>query len=57
MESNCTNCNENVSPPTNSDGRSCHPGEDYQCRCIGRPVFNKNTLNLPVDDSVNITIK
>lgn len=45
------------SPPTNSDGRSCHPGEDYQCRCIGRPVFNKNTLNLPVDDSVNITIK
>lgn len=45
-------------PPENSDGRACHPGEDYQCRCIGRPVFNKNTLNLPVeDDSVQISIK
>lgn len=46
-------------PPTNSDGRTCHPGEDYQCRCIGRPVFNINTLNLPVDDgvSVKVTIK
>lgn len=46
-------------PPTNSDGRACHPGEDYQCRCIGRPVFNKNTLNLPVqeDEGVSISIK
>ena len=29
-------------------GRRCHPGEDYQCRCIARPVFNKNTLVLPL---------
>lgn len=29
-------------------GRRCHPGEDYQCRCIARPVFNKNTLVLPI---------
>lgn len=44
-------------PPVNSDGRACHPGEDYQCRCIGRPVFNNNSLNLPIDDSVEVTIK
>ena len=45
-------------PPVNSDGRACHPGEDYQCRCIGRPVFNKETLNLPIeDDDTVITIK
>lgn len=44
--------------PTNSDGRKCHPGEDYQCRCIGRPIFNRN-INLPVADNelVQITIK
>ena len=41
-------------PPLNSDGRRCHPGEDYACRCIGRPVFNLD-LNLPLeDDSVTI---
>ena len=44
-------------PPENSDGRACHPGEDFQCRCIGRPVFDKETLNLPVDESVVVTIK
>lgn len=45
-------------PPENSDGRKCHPGQDFQCRCIGRPVFNRN-INLPVvdDDSAQITIK
>lgn len=45
-------------PPENSDGRKCHPGQDYQCRCIGRPVFNLN-INLPtVDDGPDqITIK
>lgn len=42
-------------PPENSDGRKCHPGEDYQCRCIGRPVFNRNTISLPVDDSVKVS--
>lgn len=29
-------------------GRRCHPGQDYQCRCIARPVFNRSTLNLPI---------
>lgn len=38
-------------PPTNSDGRTCHPGEDFQCRCVGRPVFDINTITLPVDTS------
>lgn len=45
-------------PPLNSDGRRCHPGEDYGCRCIGRPVFERGHISLPVDDdSVRITIK
>lgn len=34
-------------PPENSDGRKCHPGQDFQCRCIGRPVFNHN-ISLPI---------
>ncbi len=44
--------------PVNSDGRKCHPGQDFQCRCIGRPVFNRN-ISLPVvdDESAQITIK
>lgn len=29
-------------------GRRCHPGQDYQCRCFARPVFNQTTLNLPI---------
>lgn len=28
-------------------GRRCHPGQDYQCRCIARPVFKRSTLNMP----------
>lgn len=28
-------------------GRRCHPGEDYQCRCVAIPVFNISTLNVP----------
>ena len=28
-------------------GRRCHPGEDYQCRCVALPKFNIETLNLP----------
>lgn len=45
-------------PPENSDGRKCHPGQDFQCRCIGRPVFNRS-INLPVadDEPAQITIK
>lgn len=45
-----------VEAPMNSDGRACHPGEDYGCRCIGRPVFKRETLNLPVDDGVTMTV-
>ena len=42
-------------PPLNSDGRACHPGEDYQCRCIGRPVF-KRSMNIPIkSDDIKIT--
>lgn len=44
--------------PVNSYGRKCHPGEDYQCRCIGRPVFNRSTIGLPIeDDGTKIEIK
>lgn len=30
-------------------GRRAHPGEDYRCRCVALPVFNIETLNVPVD--------
>ena len=44
-------------PPDVGKGRKCHPGEDYQCRCVGRPVFNRNTLTLPMEDEgVTVTI-
>lgn len=29
-------------------GRRCHPGEDYQCRCIAIPVFEYDNVHLPV---------
>lgn len=29
-------------------GRRCHPGEDYQCRCCALPVFDLDTLDLPM---------
>lgn len=45
-------------PPVTEKGRRCNPGKDYRCRCIGRPVFNRNTLNLPIaDNSVKITYR
>jgi len=28
-------------------GRRCHPGEDYNCRCVALPVFNLSGLDLP----------
>lgn len=31
-------------------GRRCNPGEDYNCRCIAIPVFDEDTLNLPLED-------
>ena len=39
-------------------GRRCHPGEDYQCRCIGRPVFKLETIDLPMEEEdPKITVK
>lgn len=35
-------------PPETDDGRHCHPGEDYQCRCCAIPVFDIDELDLPV---------
>ncbi len=29
-------------------GRHCHPGEDYGCRCHADPVFDIDTLDLPI---------
>lgn len=31
-------------------GRRCHPGEDYQCRCVALPVFDLETLDLPISE-------
>lgn len=28
-------------------GRRAHPGQDYQCRCIAKPKFDIETLNVP----------
>ena len=36
-------------PPTNSDGRTCHPGQDYGCRCVAVAVFDRNTITLPIE--------
>jgi SPP1 gp7 family putative phage head morphogenesis protein len=30
-------------------GRRCHPGEDYQCRCVALPKFDLDNLSLPWD--------
>lgn len=29
-------------------GRKCHPGEDYLCRCVAIPVFERDTVKLPL---------
>lgn len=47
-ELNNVKCNWNEAP-LNSDGRQCHPGEDFQCRCVARPIFNQD-IKLPVED-------
>lgn len=28
-------------------GRRCHPGQDYQCRCVALPKFDLDDLDLP----------
>lgn len=35
-------------PPETDGGRHCHPGQDYQCRCRAKPVFDIDKLDLPV---------
>lgn len=30
------------------NGRRCHPGEDYECRCVALAVFDWDTIDLPV---------
>ena len=35
-----------VTPP-GKPVRRCHPGEDYQCRCVALPVFNISTVDIP----------
>lgn len=30
-------------------GRRCHPGEDYQCRCVALAVFDMEDVDLPID--------
>ena len=37
-------------------GRRCHPGQDYNCRCVALPVFDSQTLNLPVGEEDEIWI-
>lgn len=36
-------------PPVVDDrtGRRCHPGMDYQCRCVALAVFDFDTIDLP----------
>jgi SPP1 gp7 family putative phage head morphogenesis protein len=29
-------------------GRRCHPGEDYCCRCVAIPVFDLETIDVPI---------
>lgn len=30
-------------------GRRCHPGEDYNCRCVAIPVFDIDSLDIPME--------
>ena len=32
-------------------GRRCHPGEDYCCRCVAIPVFDIDTVDVPMKDT------
>lgn len=31
-------------------GRRCHPGEDIGCRCVAIPIFDFETINVPIDN-------
>lgn len=34
-----------------STGRRCHPGEDYCCRCVAIPVFDYDTVDVPMKEA------
>lgn len=34
------------------NGRRCHPGQDYQCRCRAKPVLVWKHLNIPVGSTM-----
>lgn len=34
-------------------GRRCHPGEDICCRCIAIPVFDIDTIDVPIKESTH----
>lgn len=34
-------------------GRRCHPGEDYLCRCVAIPVFDFETIDVPMQKERN----
>lgn len=36
-------------------GRRCHPGEDYCCRCVAIPVFDYETIDLPITSKGSLT--
>lgn len=40
-----------VTPP-GKPVRRCHPGEDYQCRCVALPVFDISTIDIPASGPV-----
>ncbi len=31
-------------------GRYCNPGEDYCCRCVAKPIFDWQTVNVPANN-------
>ncbi len=33
-------------------GRHCHPGEDIACRCVAIPVFDIDTIDVPIKDTI-----
>lgn len=35
-------------------GRRCHPGQDYNCRCRALPVFDIQSVTLPVERTVEL---
>lgn len=43
----------NHPPVVDKSGRRCHPGQDYQCRCVAIPVFDFGKLDLPVDGTAD----